>query len=136
MEPPLATSILLCDHIIVEAGTNKKSLIGCFTGIGSSAFPYLLDQFTIFILLSGAIGKLECKVQVKHLNNEKDGEIMVELTGTADFRNPNEPIELAFEFKKFLFKQPGTYSVSFLCDDSLIAERRFSVYNPTQMKGK
>ena len=126
--PPMKTAILLCDKVIVEHNTNKKSLIGCFTNVSGPEFPFTLDAFTIFLTLIGGHGKNSCRVEVKHMTKDDiGGKAIAKLMGDVVFKNPNDTVELAFEFKKFQFMEPGQYAIHFLCDNNPVAERRFNV---------
>lgn len=121
---PIGLAILICDELIEDKKTGKKSLIGLFNRIQSVHFPYKLPRFHVFLSLTGGNGKykteLSCTIETK---NKK----LFSVFGDLQFKNPNAVIEADFEFIDFIFPEPGNYTIEFLCDGEMIFHRRFMV---------
>jgi uncharacterized protein DUF6941 len=90
-EPPIPTllAMLLCDQIITEAGTGKKSLIGIFDSIHPSELPVILPAMWIYARLSDAEGKYVFKAEMMHLEEDK-------VVGTAETNEVNAVERLGF----------------------------------------
>jgi hypothetical protein len=54
---PLALGIHLCDYLIVEEGTRKATLVGCFTALSSARFPAISRPFCIYADLTSGEGR-------------------------------------------------------------------------------
>jgi hypothetical protein len=62
--------MLLCDTVIQDAQTIKKSLIGIFTRVNVVAFPTILN-FSVFARLTDAEGKYRFRLEVVNLSQNK-----------------------------------------------------------------
>jgi len=58
---PVLLGMLLCDHVIVEQGTSKKSLIGIFDRVFANVFP-TFQQMTVYVRLIDAQGAYKFKL--------------------------------------------------------------------------
>ena len=55
---PIAEALILCDEIITEAGTNKKSLIGTFNSIVSAEFPMQHAKICVYAAMTNGQGEM------------------------------------------------------------------------------
>ncbi len=53
---PTAIGLTLCDSVIVEAGTEKVSLIGTFRRLAVPKFPVVLSPFVVHAALTDGAG--------------------------------------------------------------------------------
>jgi len=49
------------------------------------------------------------------------------MKGMIPFNNPNDVIELAYQFNNITFPKPGMHSIQFLCERELVLQRRFQL---------
>src|SRR5437588_4000407 len=68
--PPKCKAILLCDQTILEAGTNKISIIGVFDNFTVAVFPAMGKPFTAFLNLTDGIGTYAVTVEVHDLTQD------------------------------------------------------------------
>jgi hypothetical protein len=125
---PIGLAIVICDLIIEDKLTSKKSLIGIFNQIGTQNFPCRHPQICVFVSLTD--GRGECAARLRIIHDEND-HIVAEVNGNLQFPDVNAVVELNFTLVGLVFPEPGTYSIEFYCDDALVLERRFKV---TQVK--
>jgi hypothetical protein len=121
---PTGLAIVVCDQIIEDKFTNKKSLIGIFNNIGSANFPCRHPQIMVFVSLTEGHGNYRARVRIA---NETTGESVAEANIAIQFPDIHSVLELNFNLVGIQFPTPGLYSIEFYCDDALVLERRFHV---------
>lgn len=121
---PTGLAILICDQIIEDKVTNKKSIIGIFNNINGSNFPCRHPQMAVFVSLTDGQGGYNAELRIA---NEETTQTIGELSGQIQFPDRHHVVELNFNLVGLVFPQPGLYSIEFYCDDALILERRFHV---------
>jgi hypothetical protein len=121
---PSGLAIIVCDQIIEDKATSKKSLIGIFNNIASPEFPCRHPQLSVFVSLTEGRGTYQARARIV---NEETQEAVTEVTGQIQLPDVNMVAELVFNFIGLEFPAPGLYSIEFYCDDVLILERRFHV---------
>ncbi len=67
---PSVVAMLVCDQIIAEQGTNKKSLIGVFANFYSLQFPVAISRLAIYVKLADASGNYLFKLRLVKLKDE------------------------------------------------------------------
>ncbi len=115
---------MICDQIIEDKKTHKKSLIGIFNQIGAARFPCRHPQMAVYVSLTEGRQSYDVRLRV---GAEDNGQTIAELNGKIEFANIHAVAELNFNLVNLSFPQPGLYSIEFYCDDVLILERRFQV---------
>ena len=121
---PVGVAIVICDLIIEDKLTSKKSLIGIFNQIGTQNFPYRHPQICVFVSVTE--GRGQCAARLRIIHDESD-HVVAEVNGSIEFPDVNAVFELNFNLVGLVFPEPGTYSIEFYCDDALVLERRFNV---------
>jgi hypothetical protein len=121
---PTGLAIVVCDQIIEDKLTHKKSLIGIFNQIGTPSFPCRHPQMSVFVSLTEGRGSSEARLRIVH---DETGHAVAEVRGQIQFPDIHSVVELNFNLVGLVFPQPGLYSIEFYCDDALVLERRFHV---------
>ncbi len=134
-EPSVLPGILLSDVSIVEAGSNKRSIVGCFDQFEFPQFPAAYGRFFVTSWISNMVGtlseiELTCRLEAKG-------------SGHVVFSNSNRvvfPAEQTFDGKTIaatsiavqgvVFQQPGTYTIVLLLNGDKVGERDFLVRFP------
>ncbi len=123
--PPVVKAFLVCDYVIHEQETNKKSCIGIFHHIGARRFPCRHGQLAIYANITDAVGRYVFRLSLVHL---KDGrEIGSGSTPPLELPDPLQTAELAFRLQNIVFPEPGEYEFRLSCNDELIAQKKVSV---------
>ena len=81
MPTPKANAMLICDYVITERSTNKKSLIGIFENIGAHQFPCTHFALSVYIKLTEAQGVYDFRLELVNLRDDK-------LIGKSDMPKP------------------------------------------------
>ncbi len=121
---PIGLAIVICDQIIEDKLTHKKSLIGIFNQIATPTFPCRHPRMAVFVSLTEGRGAYDVRLRMVH---EETATAIGEVKGQIQFADMNMVAELNFELLNVTFPQAGLYSIEFYCDDNLVLERRFQV---------
>jgi hypothetical protein len=123
-EQPMAQALVICDSIIDDIGTRKKSLIGIFSVINAAVFPVQHPSMTVYASLTN--GRGEVPVVLRCVRVEDDHEVL-SLAGAVRFPDPNQVIDLVFNLKGVPFERPGLYTFELLSNEIPLLEKRFNV---------
>lgn len=136
MPPPQSTpsglAIVVCDQIIEDKLTHKKSLIGIFNNINATSFPCRHPQLSVFVSLTEGRGQSNARLRII---NEETNDTVTDVNGAIQFPDIHAVVELVFNLVGLVFPSPGLYSIEFYCDDTLVLERRFHVSHAQPPKG-
>jgi len=123
---PKANAMLVCDYVITEKGTNKKSLIGVFENINAAKFPCVHHGLCVYIKLTEAQGEYQFRLDMVDLKNDA-------LIGKGQVPNPiriANPLmthELVFNLKSLKFPSPGEYEFRIFANDRIFGQKTFVV---------
>lgn len=119
---PLA--MIICDTIIQDAISGKKSLIGVFSRINSKNMPLQHPRMNIFLVLTEGNGPYKCELRCLDGDNNQP---IVQTHGEIEFQDPRQIVELMFDFSGIVFPDYGMYRFEFLCDGEPVISRKFEV---------
>ena len=68
---PTVQAFLVCDQVIEDSFTKKKSLIGIFTHLQTAAFPFQHQQMGLYFCLTDAEGLYHFDIELIYLNSEQ-----------------------------------------------------------------
>jgi hypothetical protein len=110
---PSVVAMLVCDQIIAEQGTNKKSLIGIFEHLGSTSFPVQVGRISVYAKLVDALGKHHFRLRLVTLKDEK---LIMEIGIDADVKEGGG-VELALNMGNLTLPEPGKYEFQLYAED-------------------
>jgi len=121
---PLGLAMLLCDYVIEDKQSNKKSLIGLFSNISAKKFPASHYKMNVFVVLSDGHGKYQGELRCISADDDK---VVSTMRGPVEFPDPQAVLEFNFEMFGLTFPDPGKYIMQFLCDDVIVIQRKMTV---------
>ena len=98
--------MLVCDQIITEQVTNKKSLIGVFDNFNSLQFPVLFPRLAVYVKVADAVGDYLFKLRLVKL---KDETLIAEAGIQAHIADASQYAELALNMGNIPVPEPGKY---------------------------
>ena len=111
---PTVHSILICDLVLKEAGTNKHSAIGIFTDVFTTKFPMMLNPLAVYICLSDALGVYDLGVELVDLNEDK---VLGRVQGLKlQSQDKLASHDFGIRFANMVFQKPGKYEFRLLAD--------------------
>jgi hypothetical protein len=126
---PVVKAFLVCDYVIHEQETNKKSCIGIFHQIGGGPFPCRHGQLSIYANIAEAEGDYVFELLLVNL---KDGGVLGSGT-TPSLHVPDRlhAAEIAFQLQNIVFPNPGKYEFRLIANGDLIAQKEVAVLDRT-----
>ncbi|MFZ5801094.1 MAG: DUF6941 family protein [Candidatus Omnitrophota bacterium] len=121
---PIVLSMIICDTVLDDRATNKKTLVGLFSNIWASSCPCVHPRLNVFITLTDGRGSYQGSL--KCVNEDTNTEIL-RLEGPIIFQSGEHIIELNFELVNVRFPAFGSYHFEFWCDGDILITRRFAV---------
>lgn len=116
---PVIHAMLICDKVISEEGTHKKSLIGIFDTIFYSRLPIAIPELWVYINLSDIVEEHSFRIELVYLDENR---IIVEVKSKLPAKGkPNR--ELSYCFKNIVFERDGTYVFRFWAEDDVMGEK-------------
>ena len=119
-ESPMGLALLLCDTIIEDRSTGKKSLIGLFSQIHAPKLPCIHPSMTMLVSMTGGQGEYPCLITCEHPDLDKP---VFSLPCKMKFENPFQVVDYVFQLKAVRFPLPNKYSINVKIDDYLVMTR-------------
>jgi len=118
---PSVQAFLVCDQVIEDSVTKKKSLIGLFTHLQAVSFPFQHSQMGLYFCLTDAEGTYHFDIDLIYLDTEQ-----VACGATL----PNIAIGDCLQISDFginipslVFPAPGRYEFRLRLEGHLIAQK-------------
>ncbi len=130
---PEVKAFLLCDFVLHEAGTNKKSLIGIFEQVNSPRFPFRHGKMSVYANLADAHGAYEMTLRLVRL---RDGKVLLEAKGMrVQVGDPLQVSELGVNLEGIVFEEPGKYEFALYGNEQFLQSKPFQVRMAEQAAG-
>lgn len=121
---PKPLAMIICDTVIHDRKTGKKSLINMFDNINATKVPCIHNRLNVYVSLTEGHndynGMLRCIY-------EDENKTVGELRGPIVFKTPHQIVEFNFEIAGLSIPKHGNYRFDFYCDNELVISRKFKV---------
>ena len=121
--PPMLDGILLCDQIIEDRLSGKKTIVGIFQEILAAKFPCVHSSMWIYAVISDAEGDYEFELRL--CDGESLNVIGLSRTGTIRIANRLQRTEIQIRMDGLPLAKPGQYVFQILANNELVAEKPF-----------
>jgi len=119
---PSLVSLLLCDQIIDDKLSNKKSAIGLFNMIVVPQVPTAIHQLAIMASLTEITGRVELELR---LMRDDDNQVLFSSKGHVEAPDPLAVVDLVFAMQGLRIPAAGQYAFEILCRGEILGRRRF-----------
>jgi hypothetical protein len=123
-QPPEVLAMVLCDQIITDVETNKKSLMGLLDQVETVTLPGLLHELQVYLSLTDGHGSLSLTLACIA---EDEGKELFRGTADIEFQCPLQVVELQFVFPGARFPRAGEYRFQIFAFGQMLRERKFLV---------
>jgi hypothetical protein len=123
-QPPEVLAMILCDQVITDVESNKKSLIGLFDQVETVALPCVIHELHVYLSLTDGHGTLTVALACVTVD---EGEQLFRGEAEIEFEDPLQVIELHFVFPNARFPRAGEYRFQLSALGQVLRERRFLV---------
>jgi hypothetical protein len=125
LPPPVCLALILCDHVHVDPGTGKHTILGTFSEVGFDFFPAKLPCISIFICLTEGYGSMPIRLKVIDVNEDRPA--IFDVTETIDFPSPKAAVQQAVSIQGMPFEEPGEYRVQLFAGNTFLMDRMLNV---------
>lgn len=122
---PSVQAFLVCDQVIEDSLTKKKSLIGIFTHLQTAVFPFQHQHMGLYFCLTDVEGTCHFDIDLVCLNNDQlvcratlPNILIMDRLQISDF---------GINIPSLIFPAPGRYEFRLRMEGHLIAQKDFSV---------
>lgn len=121
---PSVVSMLICDQVIDDKITNKKSAIGLFNIIMVPKLPMTIPQIAVLISVTEIAGPSELELR---LVRDSDNEVIFQTRGKINAPDPLATVDLVFAMQGLKLPQAGQHAFEVLSDNEILSRRRFHI---------
>src|SRR5713226_106678 len=76
---PQPLAMIMCDLIWLDSYSGKHSLLGCFSQLNSSRFPFTHDRMSVYVLLTEGHGNVKLRLQLVDVDEERPPVVRIEV---------------------------------------------------------
>jgi len=121
---PSVVSLVLCDQVIDDRLSDKKSAIGIFNTVLVPQFPAVINQMAILASVTEISGRADVELR---LVRDSDNAVLFSGHGPVEAPNPLAVVDLLFAIHGVRIPEPGQYAYEIVCQQAILARRRFQV---------
>ncbi|HSL04106.1 MAG TPA: hypothetical protein VK901_11295 [Nitrospiraceae bacterium] len=122
---PSMQAFLVCDQVIEDSVTKKKSLIGLFTHLQAVSFPFQHSQMGLYFCLTDAEGTYHFDIDLICLNDEQL--VCRAILPNIAIADRLQISDFGINIPSLVFPTPGRYEFRLSMERHLIAQKDFSV---------
>jgi hypothetical protein len=122
--PPEVLAMIICDTVIEDVESGKKTLVGLFDHVNTSRLPSVVNELNVFLSLTD--GRGNPRAELRCVNSASEEELF-RTEGEIEFPDPLTVVDLHFRFQGCEFPDEGEYRFQFFCDGQILRERKFFV---------
>ena len=122
---PTLVSFLICDQVIDDKLSNKKSAIGIFNTIIVPKLPTSIHQMAILASVTEIVGRIELEIR---LVRDTDNAVLFSGKGHVEAPDPLAIVDLLFAMQGVKIPEAGQYGFEILSEAALLGRRRFQVW--------
>jgi hypothetical protein len=124
-------SIIICDDIFEDKGTNKKALWGTFNYVSSMEVPVTHPRMCLFVTITNGRGVRNIGVSIEKASSS---EPIIEINGPMQFSSPLDIVDLSLSLHNLVFPEFGKYWVTVKDEGRILSQRSFTVKKLKKMK--
>ena len=120
----MGLALMLCDTIIEDRFTGKKSLIGLFSQIHAQKIPCIHQSMMLLVSMTSGQGTYSCEIVFEHADLPKP---VFRTECPLTFENPFQVVDLVYQLKIVRFPLPGKYWIKVNIDGVSVMMRPLMV---------
>jgi hypothetical protein len=126
LPPPQVLALNVCDFIVIDPWTAKRTLIGLFSIVHAQKFPAFHPVLSVHASLTNGHGNVTIKVRL--IDSEEARPAITEVESTIDFTDPRLVVDFQGTTMNIVFPEPGEYRVQLFGNGELLSERRIVLF--------
>jgi hypothetical protein len=122
---PIIKAFLVCDQVIHDAQTGKKSLIGVFHELRADRFPAVHPMLWIYANITEARGRY--KIEIQLVDVDRNQVLGRGQPPEIDIPGPLQTTEISAQLRNVALPAAGTYEFHLFVNEELIATKAVRV---------
>ena len=106
---PVLVALLFADNVIVEASTNKRTIVGAFSELRSARFPAVFPPWWIYAAVDNVAGSVPYAL---NLVSDETDQVVVGISGDITVQDGPRGVEMQVRIPNAVFPSPGRYNLS------------------------
>lgn len=131
-QAPYVLAMVICDQVYTCPNTQKKTLLGTFSAIGTRELPAKIGAMCLYMLMTDGHGRTPVKVRITDVDDER--EPIVELESEFIFDDPRLVVEMVLALANVVFPTDGEYRIQLYACDEFLMERRIVIVDLSKEK--
>jgi hypothetical protein len=123
-ESPIGLALILCDMVIQDKETHKRSLIGMFDRLYAAQFPCIHPAMYVYVSATSGKGDYDTAIVCRH---QASGQRVLAINGKIRFADPLQVVEVVCQIQRPKFDEPGEYWLEFCIDEVPVMMRRLII---------
>ena len=128
---PVLIAFLVCDQIIEDAPTGKKTIVGVFDRITSANFPASHAPSSLYVKLIDCEGDYEVKIEFAQVSNQA---VLLEMAGTSNSKSRHEYAEFVLPCPPLPLPDPGEYEFRLWMDNKFVGNVRIKASRQDELE--
>ena len=124
LETPMGLALVVCDTVIEDRHSGKKTLVGLFDRIQTARLPCVHPTLSVLVSLTGGRGEYPCQVVCRHTDSTTTA---FSATGTVTLKDPRQVVDLVYRLQGVRFPAAGIYWLHFMVESVPIMMRPLRV---------
>ena len=108
-----------------DSFSGKHSLLGTFSQLNSSKFPFVHHRLSVYVVVTEGRGIVKLRLKLIDVDEQRPPVVQIEVE--QPFCDPTAINESAFTFNNLPFVAPGDYRLQLFADGEFVMERRLPV---------
>lgn len=121
---PHVLAMIICDMVIDDRISGKKSLVGLFDAIATTALPCTVNEMHIYLALTDGYGVQKIRLRCARAHNDDE---LFNTEQEVGFPDPLSVVELNLGFCGCEFPEAGEYRFQLYGGQALLCERKFHI---------
>lgn len=121
---PTLVSLLICDQVIDDKFTNKKSAIGLFNMVVVPQVPAAMHQIAVLASLTEIVREVHIEMR---LVRDSDDAVIFSTKGPVKAPSPLAVADLVFAMQGIRIPAAGQYAFELVHAGTILGRRRFQV---------
>ena len=122
---PVLVAFLVCDTVIQDSSSGKKTLVGVFSNIMAAQFPASHSSPWLFVKLMECEGTYDVKIQYARVATQ---EVLLEVTANLESTDRHEDTEIIVQLPTLNIPDAGQYEFRLWLNNHFIGNVRMNVH--------
>lgn len=124
MQRPTALGLTLCDQVILDTYTGKRTLVGMFDELFCDGVPFIPPPLWVYAALTDGQGRIALDLVVSDMETEEE---LVVVQHEMEFTSPLSITHLRMNFPDLQFPRSGYFLFQLSAEGFPVCHRRLHI---------